>query len=76
MEAFIGIYQEKEQVDRYLDSIGMEPEAVVEVGPFVSQFQAVAWLEFMAAKIPGCNSASCGGETSGQHLWYGFTAAG
>lgn len=39
MKAFIGIYQEKEQANRYLDSLGMEPEAVMEVGPFVSQFQ-------------------------------------
>jgi len=76
MKACVGIYQEKEQADRYLDSLDMEPEAVMEVGPFVSQFQAVEWLEFMATKMPGCKSARCGSDTSGQHLWYGFTAGG
>lgn len=74
MKAFVGIYQEREQADRYLDSIGMEPEAVMEVGPFVSQFQAVEWLEFMTTRIPDCKSARCGNETSSQRLWYGFTA--
>jgi len=76
MKAFIGIFQETDQADRYLDSIGMEPETVVEVGPFLSKFQAVEWMEFMEKKMSNCEAARWVAQNTSKYPWYGFTAAG
>ena len=76
MKLLVGIYQEKEQVDRYFDSIVVEPEVIVEVGPFSSQHQAVEWMEFMGEKMSNCTMAHYAAEERNKRPWYGFTTAG
>ena len=72
MKLLVGIYQEREQVDGCLDSIVVEPDAVVEVGPFSSQHQAVEWMEFMGEKMSNCTMAHYAAEERNKRPWYGF----
>ncbi len=72
MKLLIGIYQEKEQVDRYFDSIVEESDAVVEVGPFFSQHQAMEWMEFLGNKMSNCTMAHYCSEERSKRPWYGF----
>jgi hypothetical protein len=74
MKSLVGIYQEQEQVDQYLDSIGVGHTDIVEVGPFSSRLQAMEWMEFMKQKIRNCELARCSTEYVNKTPWYGFTA--
>ena len=71
----VGIYQKKELVDQYLDSLGMEHHDIVEVGPFYSLLQAAEWMEFMGKKIRNCELVRCSTEYINKRPWYGFTSA-
>lgn len=72
MKSLVGIYQEKEQIDSYLGSLGINHDDIMEVGPFFSQRQAVDWMEFMKEKINNCELTCCSAECRDPLPWYGF----
>lgn len=72
MKSLVGIYQKKEQVSMYLDSIGVKYTAFVEVGPFSSQLQGVEWMEYLGKKTENYEIASFPLEYTDKAPWYGF----
>jgi hypothetical protein len=76
MKLLVGIYQEREQVNGCFASSVVAPDAVVEVGPFSSQHQAVEWMEFLGDKMSNCTMAHYSAEERNKRPWYGYATVG
>jgi hypothetical protein len=66
------IFQEKNEMNNFLDKKGIPHRAVVEVGPFPSRMQASQWMEFVARKHAEqkMECFSCGYMNT--RPWYGY----
>lgn len=73
MKLQLGIFQEQEQINQYLDAMGIGHDDIQITGPFPSRLQAVKWMDYMEKKI--------GQRTIKRHAvglmnprpWYGIT---
>ena len=47
MKFLVALYQEKNQIDHYLNAIGIKHADIIEVGPFPSKVQAMQWADYL-----------------------------
>ena len=71
MKLVVAIYQNKNQIDQYLDGIGIKHTDILEAGPFSSQQQAVEWAEYMGTKPKSDNITHFTLGFLNKHPWYG-----
>lgn len=73
MKLFIGIYQNKSQIDNYLNSLGIKHRHLVEVGPFTSKIQAMEWMEYVGEKLKPYAAERYSLGCLYPNTWYGAT---
>lgn len=71
MKLLIGVFQERKQLDNYLDSFGIERNEIVQVGPFASRSQALRWMEHMKNKLKPANVGDYVVGCLYPNIWYG-----
>ncbi len=73
MKVQMGIFQEQEQLDKYLESKGIEHEDIMVAGPFPTRLQAVEWMDFMEKRIGQGKIERHAVGLMNQQPWYGLT---
>nr|WP_321467202.1 hypothetical protein [uncultured Desulfobulbus sp.] len=73
MKVHMGIFQEQEQIDNYLESKGIEHDDIMVAGPFSSRLQAVEWMDFMEKRIGQGRIERHAVGLMNQQPWYGLT---
>ncbi|CAG35778.1 hypothetical protein [Desulfotalea psychrophila] len=73
MKIFIGITQNQEEIQRLLTYQGGTKDSLTELGPFLSQEDALLWLNHLKEKIRNLEELSSMENTSKDGGWYGFT---
>ena len=51
MRVVLGIYQEKEKIDSYLTSHGINAQDSCQIGPFTSKNQAMEWMDYLETRL-------------------------
>jgi len=69
----LGIFQEQEQINRYFESKGIEPDDIVVAGPFLTRLQAVEWMDFIEEKTGQGKLKRHSVGLMNQQPWYGIT---
>lgn len=78
MAIMIGINQQQEKINNLHQSLGLRPELLASVGPFLSKKEALTWQQFMQQKFTKSEIISFDAEetTAPPWSWYGFTFDG
>lgn len=51
MKVVLGIYQARENIDKYLDDHGINAGNPCQIGPFSSQRQALQWMDYLETRL-------------------------
>jgi hypothetical protein len=76
MRILIGLFQQRQEIQKIITTKGIDPASLTEVGPFFSREQAVSWMQELHSRIESSEIALFP-ERGSEHLqWYGFTLEG
>lgn len=73
MKFQLGIFQEKDQIDQYLEAKGIKHQEILVAGPFSSRVQAVAWMDYIEKKTGQGKMERHAVGLMNQKPWYGIT---
>jgi len=73
MKIIIGITQEPKKIKGLLSVYHGKTESLTEIGPFVSEVEALNWLVYLKSRIGEIEEIIPELQTSTDALWYGFT---
>lgn len=73
MKIVIGIIQDPKKIEGLISQHQGKIGSLTEVGPFVSQKEALIWLDFLKSKIGDIEEISYEHESPTETVWYGFT---
>jgi hypothetical protein len=69
----IGITQYPEKIEDFITLYQGEIGSVTEVGPFLSEKEALVWLDCLKSKIGEIEEMPREQHASGESVYYGFT---
>lgn len=72
MKVFIGITQNQEKIQLYLAEKGGLLGSLTELGPFLTQEDALRWLNYLKENIKNLEEVTSNTNSS-EGSWYGFT---
>ncbi len=73
MQIIIGIFQDKEDVTKFIKRRMLDMTSLTEVGPFFSKNQALLWMDELHSRIDNSEIAFIPEITAKELQWYGFT---
>ncbi len=73
MKIVIGITQEPEKVEGLVSRYYGESQTLTEVGPFITQVEALNWLVYLKSIIGDIEEIIPEVQSPKEALWYGFT---
>lgn len=73
MNVFIGITQHPENLDKKISANSGSSESLMEVGPFLTKEDAIAWQDYLTKKLGKATELTPQREKDANELWYGFT---
>lgn len=73
MKVQLGIFQEQEQINNYLESKGIDHNDIMVAGPFPTRLQAVEWMDYIEKRIGRGKMERHAVGLMNQRPWYGLT---
>ncbi|MGD9949093.1 MAG: hypothetical protein AB7U29_11520 [Desulfobulbus sp.] len=73
MKLQLGIFQEQEQINAYLESKGIEHSDIMVAGPFPTRLQAVEWMDFIEKRTGLGKMERHAVGLMNQQPWYGIS---
>ncbi|MDD2463553.1 MAG: hypothetical protein PHI97_06110 [Desulfobulbus sp.] len=73
MKLQLGIFQEQEQINKYLESKGIEHHDIMVAGPFPTRLQAVEWMDFIEKRTGQGKAERHAVGLMNQQPWYGIS---
>ncbi len=73
MKIIIGITQEPGKAKQLMSKYNGNARSLREIGPFVSQVEALNWLVYLKSRIGDIEEIYPEDDTATESIWYGFT---
>ncbi|NCC76809.1 hypothetical protein [Desulfobulbus propionicus] len=73
MKLQLGIFQEQEQINQYLEAKGIGHNDLVIAGPFPTRLRAIEWMDYIEKKTGQGTMERHAVGLMNQQPWYGLT---
>jgi hypothetical protein len=73
MKLQLGIYQEQEQINKYLAAKGIDHDDIQVAGPFPTRLEAVEWMNFVEQRVGRGPMERHSVGLMNQRPWYGLS---